>query len=399
VASVTVNVVDLLAVVLIATAVFFGWRSGFVIQAFALAGFLLGIGLVVVIAPFLAELVANASTLLRTAIAIIAVGGVVLIAQGSGGAVGGMIRRRLGSGVLSGLDAGAGGAFGLVRGVFMVWLLGGLLGVLPMPGLAAEAHQSLILRAIETRVPSPVVLAAQLGQLVEAAGLPDIFVGAPPPPDLPADGLSAAEAERIAASARDSTVRVEATACGNFVTGTGFAVNAHHIVTNAHVVAGSDQVWISFDGALDRHRAQVVLFDPELDAALLYEPDVRLAPLTLAAGSPSRGEPAAALGFTGGGRQRVIPAIVSRELDALGRDIYGDAIVARKVLELREDVAPGDSGGPLLVPGGDVGGVTFSESQTDSSIGYALTPTAVANAIAPALDSDQPVDTERCLSR
>ena len=192
-------------------------------------------------------------------------------------------------------------------------------------------------------------------------------------------------------------MRVEAIACGNFVTGSGFAAGAHHIFTNAHVVAGSDRVWISFDGALDRYRAEVVMFDPELDAALMYVPDVALEPLTLADQSPGRGEKAAALGFTGGGRQRVIPAVVSREIDALGRDIYGDGIVARNVLELREDVAPGDSGGPLLIPGGDVGGVTFSESQTDPSIGYALTPTAVADAIASALDSTDLVDTKRCL--
>jgi S1-C subfamily serine protease len=278
-----------------------------------------------------------------------------------------------------------------------VWLLGGLLGVLPVSGLSVEAGQSLILRALHSRFPSPVVLAAQLGQLVEAAGLPDIFVGAPPPADLPAGVPTMAVAESLAADGRGSTVRVEATACGNFVTGSGFAVATHFVVTNAHVVAGSDQVWISFDGQLDRHRARVVLFDPELDAALLYEADVRLTPLTLAAATPPRGDAAAALGYTGGGRLRVIPAAVSREIDALGRDIYGSSLVERKVIELREDVAPGDSGGPLLIASGEVAGVTFSESESDPLIGYALTPDAVARAIAPALGSQQPVDTQACI--
>jgi S1-C subfamily serine protease len=227
--------------------------------------------------------------------------------------------------------------------------------------------------------------------------LPDIFVGAPPPTDLPAGVPSAAQAESLVANARGSTVRVEAAACGNFVTGSGFAVGAHYVVTNAHVVAGSDQVWISFDGQLDRHRARVVLFDPELDAALLYEPDVRLAPLTLASSTPPRGEEAAALGFTGGGRLRTIPAVVSREINAVGRDIYGSKIVERQVIELREDVSPGDSGGPLLIANGDVAGVTFSESESDPLIGYALTPDAVARAIAPALSSQQPIDTQACL--
>ena len=390
---------DVGAVLLIVVGVYFGWRSGFVVQAFALAGFVGGLALVVLIAPHVAALLGDADTLLRTLVVIALVAGIVLIAQAMASVIGGAIRKRMGQGILSGLDAGGGAVFGFVRGLFLVWLLGGLAGVLPLGSLAAEARQSVILRAIDTRVPSPVVLAAQLGELMQATGLPDIFVGAPPPTDVPSDAPSAAEAEQIAGAARRSTVRVEATACANFVTGSGFAVGETHIVTNAHVVAGADRVWISFDGQLDRHRAEVVSFDPELDAALLYVPDVRLVPLTLAESLPDRGDHAAALGFTGGGRQRVIPAVVSRRLDAIGRDIYGESVVARKVLELRAEVAPGDSGGPLLVSGGEVGGITFSESQADSLIGYALSPVAVAESIAPALARTEPVNTERCLPR
>jgi S1-C subfamily serine protease len=243
------------------------------------------------------------------------------------------------------------------------------------------------------------VLAAQFGQLVEAAGLPDIFVGAPPPPgELPAGVPSAAQAETMTADASASTVRVEATACADFITGSGFAINAHHVVTNAHVVAGSDKVWISFDGQLDRYPADVVLYDPELDIAVLYEADVRLTPLTLTAAGPDRGTQTAALGYTGGGRLRTIPGVVSRELDAVGRDIYGANLVERKVIELRENVQPGDSGGPLLVAGGQVAGVTFSKSQTDPQIGYALASDAVASAIAPALASTDFADTQGCIA-
>ena len=392
------NLVDALAVLLIVIAMFFGWRSGFVVQAFALAGFLVGLGLVIVAAPFIAGLVTNLSFLIRTAIVIVALGASVLICQSIGGVLGGRVKRRIGKGVLSGLDSGGGAAFGFVRGLFMVWLLGGLLGVVQVAGLSVEARESFILRVLDSRLPSPVVLAAQLGQIVEEAGLPDIFVGAPPPQgDLPAGVPSAAEAQALVAGATGSTVRVEATACGAFISGSGFAVNTHHIVTNAHVVAGSDKVWISFDGSLDRHPAQVVLYDPALDIALLYEADVRLAPLTLASAAPPRGEQTAALGYTGGGRLRTIPGVVSRELDAVGRDIYGQNIEERNVIELREDVAPGDSGGPLLEAGGEVAGVTFSKSQTDAQIGYALTPDAVAKSIDPALSSTAPADTQGCI--
>jgi S1-C subfamily serine protease len=395
---VTFNLVDALALVVLVVAVVFGWKSGFVIQVFALGGFLLGIGLIVIAAPYIADLVADASFWIRIGVVIFVIGGLVLVPQAIGSYIGGRIKRRMGRGLLVGLDSGAGAAFGFVRGMFMVWLLGGLLGVVPIGGLSVEARQSFILRALDSRLPSPVVLAAQLGQLVEAAGLPDIFVGAPPPAgELPAGVPSAAQAQTMAADAMGSTVRVEATACADFITGSGFAINAHHIVTNAHVVAGSDNVWISFDGQLDRYPAEVVLYDPELDIALLYEADVRLAPLTLASSGPDRGTQAAALGYTGGGRLRTIPGVVSRELDAVGRDIYGTTIVERKVIEMRENVEPGDSGGPLIIAGGEVAGVTFSRSQNDPQIGYALSPIPVSNSIAKALTSEQRVDTQACV--
>ena len=391
------TLVDVLAVLVVALTIFFGWRSGFIVQAFALVGFIGGLAVMVLVAPHLAQPLSEVEPLLRTAIVLMVVAGIVLAGQGIGSAAGAAIRRSLGQGVLGGLDQGAGAIFGLLRGVFVVWLLGGLLGVFPVPVLAAEARQSLILRALDTRLPSPVILAAELGRVIEAAGLPDVFVGAPPPAELPAGGPTLAETEQIAADARGSTVRVEATACGNFLTGTGFAADPDSIVTNAHVVAGAERVWISYDGALDRHRAEVVHFDPALDVAVLSVDELAAEPLPFAEAPPSRGEPAAAIGFTGGGRQRLIPAVVSRVIDAVGRDIYGNQIVARDVIELRADVAPGDSGGPLVLADGSVGGVTFSESRSDALIGYALSPVAVADSIAGALDRSSGVATGACL--
>jgi uncharacterized membrane protein required for colicin V production len=390
--------VDVAAILLIALAIYLGWRSGFVIQALALAGFLAGIAVVVLVAPYAADLLADIDPWLRTILVITVLGGVVIVAQGLGSAAGSALRRRIGPGILSGLDQGAGAAFGMARGLFLVWLLGGLIGLLPVQGLATEARQSLILRALDTRLPSPVVLAAELGRIIEVAGLPDVLVGAPPPADTPVDGPTEAEAEQIAAAARSSTVRVEAIACGRFLSGTGFAITPDHFVTNAHVIAGADRMWVSFDGSLDRYSAAVVKFDPRLDAALIYVQGIDVAPLDLSDQLPGRGAPAAALGFTGGGRQRLIPAVINRSLSALGRDIYGGTVVARQILEMSADVAPGDSGGPVLLESGDVGGVTFSESRDNPSIGYALSPTEVAASIGGGLRSTAPVATGDCLS-
>lgn len=392
------NVIDLAAVVIVVLAIYFGWRSGFVIQLFALLGFVAGIALLVFLAPYAADLVADADPFMRSLLVLGVMGGVVLLAQGIGSSIGASLKRRMGPGIVSGIDHGLGAGFGMARGLFMVWLLGGLLGLVNVSGLGTEARQSFVLRALDSRLPSPVVLAAELGRLLEAAGLPDALVGAPPPVEAPADGPSAEEAEQIAGAARRSTVRVEAIACGRFLTGSGFAVTADHFVTNAHVLAGAEQVWVSFEGSLDRFSATVVDFDPDLDAALLHVNGMEAAPLTLADSLPTRGEPAAALGFTGGGRQRLIPGVISRTLSALGRDIYGGSVVPREVIEMRLDVAPGDSGGPLVGPSGAVAGVTFSESRENPQIGYALSPLEVAASIGDALRSTDPVGTGPCIS-
>lgn len=392
------NWVDAVAVVIVAITIFLGWRSGFVIQAMAFIGFVSGIALIFVLAPQLTTIAADMDPWLRTLLILGVIAGTVFLAQGIGSAVGATLRRKLGPGALGGIDNGLGAAFGMARGVFTIWLIGGLIAVLPLNPMTTDARQSTILRTLDLRLPSPVVMAAELGRFMEEAGLPDVLVGAPPPIDTPVNGPSTDEAEQLVAAARRSTVRVESLACGQFMTGSGFAVTPDHFVTNAHVVAGGEKVWISFDGALDRYAATVVDFDPALDVALLEVEGVNAAPLTLAAGLPTRGAHAAGLGFTGGGRQRLIPGVISRTLSALGRDIYGGSIVPREIIEMRLDVSPGDSGGPVLLPDGSVGGVTFSELRANPQIGYALSPTAVATAIDGSLRSSAAVATGACIT-
>ena len=66
-------------------------------------------------------------------------------------------------------------------------------------------------------------------------------------------------------------------------------------------------------------------------------------------------------------------------------------------MELRASIERGDSGGPFVLEDGTVGGVIFAQSKTDTTVGYALAPTAVRDAIAGALDATTPVDTGDCI--
>jgi len=202
------------------------------------------------------------------------------------------------------------------------------------------------------------------------------------------------EAEAIAATARDSVARVVARACRRTQLGTAFAVAPGAFVTNAHVVAGADVVRVEWNGLRD---AVVVLFDAELDVAVLHVPGADAGGLRFATATPRRGTEGAAIGYPGGGGQSVIPAAVADAYPALGRDIYGEARVRRSVIELRAAVERGDSGGPFVLADGTIGGVVFAEARTNEDVGYALSPTAVAVRVAPAVGRTGAVATGRCL--
>ena len=109
-----------------------------------------------------------------------------------------------------------------------------------------------------------------------------------------------------------------------------------------------------------------------------------------------RGTKGAILGYPGGGGLTAGPAAVRRDLEAVGRDIYGRTVVQRDVYELQAIVRPGDSGGPFVAVGGDVAGVVFAASTTDPSVGYALTTPQIIPLVKQAEGKSSPVSTDSC---
>ena len=123
---------------------------------------------------------------------------------------------------------------------------------------------------------------------------------------------------------------------------------------------------------------------------------------------PARGAIGAALGYPGGGALTILPAAVSAHFAATGLDIYGVSKVRREVLELRAEIDRGDSGGPLILTDGTVGGVVspsrgpvggvvFAEARTDPDVGYALAATG-GRAHQPGLGRTTAVDTGDCVA-
>ena len=153
----------------------------------------------------------------------------------------------------------------------------------------------------------------ELGRLLDSTGLPAVFVGFEPIPAPPIDRPDDPTARRLAQGAVASTVKVSAAACGFESVGTGFAVRRNYVVTNAHVVAGADRRAIRVATADDRLLdGTVVLFDPEFDIAVIHVPGLGAPGLRFASGDPTRGAIGATLGYPGGGRLEVLPAVVSR---------------------------------------------------------------------------------------
>ncbi len=121
----------------------------------------------------------------------------------------------------------------------------------------------------------------------------------------------------------------------------------------------------------------MVSFDPSYDLAVLRVNDLSEPALPLDSSTVSRGTQAAVLGYPEGGPFDVVPAGVMDEFQAQGRDIYGQGLTEREVYELQAVVRPGNSGGPLVEPDGEVIGVVFSRSTTNNDVGYALTSPGV----------------------
>ena len=393
------NPLDLIAILLVIVALVLGARSGAIPQVGGLLGAVGGGALAVSLLPFLADPLSEVDPTLRPWLVLGGLIGAVALGESGGAAAGRWALRGLGTGLLSRADRFAGATLGAVQALLIVWLTGGLLAQGPLPRFAEAAGTSTVVRTLSTVLPPPTEFAVELRTWLDASGLPDVFVGFEPLPAPPVQRPGDAAAEAMAAGSVASTLKVAAATCGLSSLGTGFVVRSDYVLTNAHVVAGATDRGVRVATADGRLLDAVpVLFDPQLDVALLHVENLQLRALPLAATDPGRGSVGATLGYPNGAGLAVLAAAVAGRYPATGYDIYGEHQVSREILELRAAIERGDSGGPLILSDGTVGGVVFAEARTNPEVGYALTPTAVTQAIAAGLGQVAAVDTGHCLT-
>jgi S1-C subfamily serine protease len=392
-----VNLFDAFAVLLVVAAVLLGYRSGTLPQVGGLIGALSGGAVALLAIPLLEDQLASVDAGIRPWLVLVGLFGAVIIGESIGSSVGAWAGQGVRRSVFSGVDRLGGSLFAGAQALLVLWLAGGVFASGPMPRLAEAAQTSAVIRTLNATLPPPTDLAVGLGRLLDDSGLGHAFIGFEPLPAPPVDRPDDPQAQSIAAAAEASTLRIASGPCGALEsTGTGFVVASGYVVTNAHVIAGGQRVVVTGIGG--RYDATPVLFDPDFDIALLRVPNLVALALPLATRDPDRGAPAAVLGYPNGGPLRIVSAAVADGYAATGRNIYGTEQVRREIVEIRSDIERGNSGGPLMLADGTVGGVVFAEARTDEEVGYALAPTAVAERINPFIGSTEPVATGECLT-
>ena len=155
--------------------------------------------------------------------------------------------------------------------------------------------------------------------------------------------------------------------------GSGFVVSADgYVLTNAHVVDGSDNVTVRL---LDRreYKAKVVGTDPNTDLAVLKIEADHLTPAPLGNSDDSRvGEWVLAVGNPLG--ENLTFTVTSGIISAKGRSLSLPNTSNRSIQDfIQTDAAinPGNSGGPLVSVAGQVIGVNSAiESETGFYSGY-----------------------------
>jgi S1-C subfamily serine protease len=111
-----------------------------------------------------------------------------------------------------------------------------------------------------------------------------------------------------------------------------------------------------------------------------------------------RGTQAAFLGYPEDQGQSIGAAGVTAEVTALGKDIYNEGSVTRGVYALDAHVLPGNSGGPVVIAGGEVIGIVFSRSTVYQNVGYALTSPGVLARVQQAQTQHNQVSTGKCVA-
>lgn len=179
-------------------------------------------------------------------------------------------------------------------------------------------------------------------------------------------------------------VRFRTEMCDGVYTGSGFAIDAHHIITNRHVVGGASLVQAeTWDGTeLDVTDVQITADD---DLALVEVEQELTHTIELATHDPEDNASITVVGYPLGNALRLDPGTT---LDIRDGDRYG----SDEVVMIDARVQHGNSGGPIVDAEGRVVGVVFLYLTTEKNRGVAISVEALRRV----LDGDDLVPNPSC---
>jgi S1-C subfamily serine protease len=392
---------DLLDLILIALAAAFavaGYRQGLIVGALSFAGFLGGATVGALYAPSVGRSVTQEQTS-QAVVAIALVFVTAIIGQMLGAAAGTAIRSRVNWRPATFIDSTAGAALSLLSVLLIASLIGSAMLNAPFAAISRQVSRSVVLKGVDKVLPPEEAdpMFSSFRSLLARGPYTSAF-GA-----LRASPTVAAPDQRVLSSAglrraRNSIVRVTgfAPSCPlPDIEGSGFVFAPDHVLTNAHVVAGVTENQDVSTPQGTRLAARVVFFDPEQDIAVLYVPGLDAKPLVFA-GPARAGADAIVAGYPLNRSFTAVAARVELDEQAQVSNIYQSRLVTRQIYEVRAVVEPGNSGGPLLAPGGQVDGVVFATGIRAKDTGIALTASGVRRDTQAGRSATVPVSTQRC---
>ena len=363
------NLLDVVVLAALVSAALGGFRVGFLARVASWIGVAVGFYLALRLLPFVLRSfeLPTASGRLLVAVTVLIVG--TFIGQAAGLVIGHRVRGVLPHGSARTVDRAVGGLAGAVSIVLVLWLfIPTLADVAGWP--ARQARGSVLARAVASSLPAPPNATKTVRRLVDERGFPRVFEALQPSVDAGLPPVDSGLDPEVVDKVTSSTVKVMGEACSRIQEGSGFVISENVVVTNAHVVAGEDEVEvIRPDGK--RLKAAVAVFDPKRDLAVLRIE--KLGMPSLGRANAEKGQTGAVFGHPGGQEAvRAAPARISDEVRADGLDIYLED-TRRQVFILAANLRAGDSGGALVDGEGRVVGVAFAIAPDRAGTAYALT--------------------------
>ncbi|WP_166347571.1 MarP family serine protease [Phytoactinopolyspora limicola] len=391
------NAVDFIIIALAVVVGYTGWVHGFVVGLLSFAGFVGGAVAGLLLVPLLlGGLEPGVGVSVLAALLVL---GIASIGQGLLAWAGGWVRSKVSARPARHVDAAGGALLGVVGLLVAAWAIGLAVSNAAIPHASKAIRESAILHGVDDVVPvSPDRLRDAFNDVIVAGGFPEVvapWVSEPIENVDPPSGMLHRDPDVQRAAGSVVKITGRAPACSRVLTGSGFVIAAERVMTNAHVVAGVQDPVITFPGG-DPMAAEVVMFDPDTDVAVLAVPDLPHDPLELAEEAPGSGDDAVVIGFPGSDPLTVSPVRIRGQHELLGRDIYSTEQVSRDVIAMRGSVRRGNSGGPVVSTDGEIYGAVFAASLTDPNTGYALARGEIEPFITRAPDATEPVSTGPC---